>query len=147
MREPGFEDKETIASGTQAAARGGFATICGMPNTNPPLDTKAGIDYVKSKAATEGVVCVLPIACISKGRKGKELVDMKELASAGVIGFSDDGEPVRNSRLMRQALECSRDIGLPVIEHCEDSALSEGGVMNEGIVSARLGLPGIPAAA
>jgi len=147
LREPGFEDKETIATGTQAAARGGFTTICCMPNTNPPLDNQVTIHYVKSKAATEGVVRVLPIGCISKGRKGEELVEMSELASAGVVGYSDDGDPVRDSGLMRQALDYSCALALPIINHCEDSALTEGGVMNEGRVSARLGLRGMPAVA
>jgi len=145
LREPGFEQKETIATGTRAAARGGFTTICCMPNTNPPLDNQAAVEYVKSKAVTDGVVRVLPIGCVSKGRNGKELADMGALASAGVIGFSDDGDPVGDERLMRQALESSRTLGLPVIDHCEDKALTEGGVMNAGQVSARLGLGGIPA--
>ena len=147
LRQPGFEEKETIATGSQAAARGGFTTICCMPNTNPPLDNRATIDYVKSTAAKEGVVRVLPIGCISKGRKGEELAEMGELASAGVIAYSDDGEPAINSRLMRQALEHSSALGLPVIDHCEDTVLTEGGVMNEGEVSTRLGLRGIPVAA
>ncbi len=147
LREPGFDEKETIATGTRAAARGGFTTICCMPNTSPPLDNKATVDYVKSKAAAEGVVRVLPIGCVSKGRKGEELVDMAELASAGVIGFSDDGDPVRDSDLMRTALERSRALGLPIIDHCEDKALTRGGVVNEGVISARLGLSGMPAAA
>jgi len=147
LRQPGFEEKETIATGSRAAARGGFTTICCMPNTNPPLDNRATIDYVKSTAAKEGVVRVLPIGCISKGRKGEELAEMGELASAGVIAYSDDGEPAINSRLMRQALEHSSALGLPVIDHCEDIVLTEGGVMNEGIISSRLGLRGIPAAA
>ncbi len=147
LREPGFEEKETIATGTRGAARGGFTTICCMPNTDPPLDNQATLEYVKSKAATEGVVRVLPIGCISKGRRGEELAPMSELASAGVVGFSDDGNPVPNSRLMRQALEFSRALGLPVIDHCEDTALADGGLMNEGITSTRLGRRGIPAAA
>ena len=147
LRQPGFEEKETIATGTRAAARGGFTTICCMPNTNPPLDNRATIDYVKTKAATEGVVRVLPIGCISKGRKGGELTPMSELASAGVIAFSDDGEPAVDSRLMRQALDYSRASDLPIIDHCEDRALTEGGLMNEGIISTKLGLRGIPNAA
>jgi len=147
LREPGFEDKETIATGTQAAARGGFTTICCMPNTNPPLDNKTAIDYVKSKAAHEGIVRVLPIGCISKGRQGEQLADMAEMASAGAIAFSDDGEPAANSRLMRQAMDFSRAFGLPIIDHCEDKPLTEGGQMNEGELSARLGLGGMPAAA
>ena len=147
LRQPGFEEKETIATGTQAAARGGFTTICCMPNTNPPLDNQATIEFVKSKATTEGLARVLPIGCISKGRKGEELAEMGELASAGVIAFSDDGEPAVDSRLMRQALDYSRAFGLPIIDHCEDIALTKGGQMNEGIISTKLGLPGIPAAA
>jgi dihydroorotase len=147
LRQPGFEDKETIATGSQAAARGGFTTICCMPNTNPPLDSPATIDYVKSTAASEGMVRILPIGCISKGRKGEELAPMAELASAGVIAYSDDGKPVLNSNLMRQALDHSRVLGLPIIDHSEDTFLTEGGLMNEGVISTRLGLKGIPAAA
>jgi dihydroorotase len=147
LRQPGYEEKETIESGSQAAARGGFTTICCMPNTNPPLDNPAAIDYVKKEAAKKGVVRVLPIGCISKGRKGEKLVDMKELAAAGVIGYSDDGSPVMSTRLMRQALDLSREIGLPIINHCEELSLSEGGQMNEGALAVKLKLPGIPAAA
>ena len=147
LRQPGFEEKETIATGTKAAARCGFTTICCMPNTSPPLDNQTVVEYIKSKSASEGVVRVLPIGCISKGRKGEELAEMGELASAGVIAFSDDGEPALNSHLMRQALDYSRAFDLPIIDHCEDKALSEGGQMNEGIISTRLGLRGIPNAA
>ena len=147
LRQPGFEDKETIATGTRAAARGGFTTICCMPNTNPPLDNRATVDYVKSVAVKEGVITVLPIGCVSKGRKGEELAELSELASAGVVALSDDGQPVKNSRLMRQALEHSCNLDLPIIDHCEDTTLTDGGVMNEGIISTRLGLRGMPAAA
>jgi dihydroorotase len=147
LRQPGFEEKETIATGTRAAARGGFSTVCCMPNTNPPLDNQTTVEFVKSKAASEGVVRVLPIGCISKGRKGQELAEMGELASAGVIAFSDNGEPALNPHLMRQALAYSCAFGLPVIDHCEDKALTEGGQMNEGITSTKLGLRGIPNAA
>ena len=147
LRQPGFEDKETIVTGTKAAARGGFTTICCMPNTNPPLDNQTTVDYVKSKAASEGVVRVLPIGCISKGRKGQELAPMRELASAGVIAFSDDGEPALNSHLMRQALDYGCAFDLPIIDHCEDLSITEGGQMNEGLISTKLGLRGIPNAA
>ena len=147
LREPGFEDKETIATGTKAAAVGGFTTVCCMANTNPPLDNRATVDWVKHKASKEGFVPVFPIACVTKGREGEEICDMAELAKAGVIAFSDDGDPVANSQLMRHALECSRELGLPIIDHCEDKALSKGGVINEGRVSAKLELEGIPAAA
>lgn len=147
LRDPGLEEKETIATGTQAAARGGFTTVCCMPNTEPVIDNRSIVDYVKEKAATEGAVRVLPIGCITRGRKGEALADMGEMAAAGVAAFSDDGSPVMNSRLMRQALDYSLAFGLPVIEHCEDKVLAENGQMNEGIISTRLGLPGIPAAA
>ncbi len=147
LRQPGFEEKETIATGTKAAARGGFTTVCCMPNTEPPLDNQTVVDYVKSIAAKKGVVRVLPIGCISKGRRGEELAEMDELASAGVIAYSDDGEPALDSRLIRQALDYSRASGLPIIDHCEDMSLTKGGQMNEGIISTRLGLQGIPNAA
>jgi len=147
LRQPGYEEKETIATGTRAAARGGFTTICCMPNTDPPLDNQTAVEFVRSKAASEGAVRVLPVGCISKGRKGQELAGMGELASAGVIAFSDDGEPVLNSHLMRQALQYSLSFDRPIIDHCEDKALTEGGQMNEGIISTRLGLRGIPNAA
>jgi dihydroorotase len=147
LRQPGFEEKETIATGTRAAARGGFTTICCMPNTNPPLDSSTSIHYVKSTASREGVVRVLPIGCVTRGRKGEELVDMGELEEAGVVAYSDDGEPVSSPKLMRQALDYSRAFDLPVIDHCENKALSEGGQVNEGMVSLELGLRGIAAAA
>jgi dihydroorotase len=146
LREPGYEEKETIASGARAAARGGFTTICCMPNTNPPLDSQTAIEFIKSKAA-EAVIRVLPIGCISKGRQGKEITEMGELAKSGVIAFSDDGEPALSSYIMRQALDYSRAFNLPITDHCEDTILTEGGQMNEGVVSAKLGLRGIPNAA
>ena len=147
LREPGFEEKETIATGTRAAAKGGFTTICCMPNTKPPIDTKVTVEFIKEKAATEGVIRVLPIGCITKGRKGEEMVDIGELAKAGVVALSDDGNPVSNAQVMRQALAYSRHFNLFLSDHCEDTSLSAGGVMNDGSVSAKLGLKGIPAAA
>jgi dihydroorotase len=147
LREPGFEEKETIATGTCAAARGGFTTVCCMPNTEPPIDNRTVVDYVNTTAAKEGLVRVLPIGCITSGRRGESLSEMGELAAAGVIAFSDDGNSVMNSRLMRQALEYSKTFGLPVIEHCEDKVLVENGQMNEGIIATRLGLAGMPSAA
>jgi dihydroorotase len=147
LRDPGFEDKETIFTGSRAAAAGGYTTICCMPNTNPPLDTRGAVDYVRQKAESESVVRILPIGCITKGRQGSSLVEMTELAEAGVVGFSDDGDSVPNSRIMMLALEYCRATGLPVIEHCEDKELSEGGSMNEGWVSTYLGIKGIPSAA
>jgi len=147
LRQPGFEGRETIATGTRAAARGGFTTVCCMPNTEPPLDNKATVEFVKDTAAAEGIIRVLTIGCVSRGRMGEELAEMGALAAAGVIGFSDDGEPVKNSPLMRRALEYSRYCKLPVIDHCEDTDLSRGGQMNEGEISAGLGLQGTPNAA
>ena len=147
LRQPGFEEKETIATGTQAAARGGFTTVCCMPNTSPPLDNEATINYVKSIAVKEGIIRVLPIGCVTRGRRGEELVDMGEMETAGVIAYSDDGESVASPQLMRQALDYSRAFDLPVIDHCENKALSQGGQINEGVISLELGLRGIPAAA
>jgi dihydroorotase len=146
LREPGFEDKETIATGTKAAAIGGFTAVCCMANTNPPLDSPSIVARVKRKASKDSLVAVLPIGCITKGRKGEELTDMAGLAEAGVVAFSDDGNPVVSSQLMRRAMEYSRDLGLPIIDHCEDKALSDNGIINEGQMSAKLGLKGIPAA-
>jgi len=147
LRQPGFEDKETIATGTLAAARGGFTTVCCMPNTDPPVDTKDTVEYIKRVAESEGAVRVLPVGCITRGRAGIELADLGELSISGAVAFSDDGSPVSDPALMRRALEYSRESGLPIIDHCEDLALSQGGVMNEGPLSSRLGLRGIPAAA
>jgi len=147
LREPGFEDKETIATGTKAAVIGGFATVCCMANTEPPLDAPAAINWLKQKASTDSLVAILPIGCITKGRNGEELNDISELAEAGAVAFSDDGNPVASSQLMRRAMENSRDLGLPIIDHCEDKTLSDNGIINEGRVSAKLGLKGIPAAA
>lgn len=146
LREPGFEERETIATGTMAAARGGFTTVCAMPNTSPPLDKEAAVRYVREKAETAGQVRVLIIGCVSQNRKGEMLAEMGELAAAGAIAFSDDGNTV-SSQLMRSALEYSLALGLPIIDHCEDTALSADGQMNEGIVATRLGLKGIPSAA
>jgi len=147
LRQPGFEEKETIATGTQAAARGGFTTVCCMANTTPPIDSRAVVEFIQRNAAASGLVRVLPIGCITKGLGGKQLAKMGELAEAGVVAYSDDGQPVADYNLMRRALDCGRNIGLPVIDHCEDLSLSQGGVMNEGSISTKFGLQGIPSAA
>ncbi|MEE9285436.1 MAG: dihydroorotase, partial [Dehalococcoidia bacterium] len=147
LREPGFEQKETIATGTLAAARGGFTTVCAMPNTEPPIDTAAAVEFVLRTARAEGAVRVLPIACVTRNRAGSDLADLAELAEAGAIAFSDDGSPVADAHLMRRALEYASMLGLPVIDHCEERSLAEDGVMHEGWVATRLGLPGVPAAA
>ena len=147
LREPGFEYKETIAAGTRAAARGGFTSVCCMPNTEPPIDNAALVDFIQRRSQSEGAVRVFPIGCITKGRQGKELSEMEELAAAGVVAFSDDGDPLEDSNLMRLALTYSADLGLPITNHCQDRSLSRDGVMAEGRVATRLGLEGIPAAA
>ena len=146
LREPGYEYKETIATGAAAAARGGFTTICAMPNTDPAVDNEAVVELVNRRAA-DAAVRVRVIGCVSRGRAGHELADMEELASAGVVAFSDDGDPVHDAGLMRLALTYSRDLGVPISNHCQDHGLCCGGVMAEGWVSSRLGLPGIPAVA
>jgi len=147
LREPGFEDSETIATGAQAALRGGFTTICAMPNTEPAIDAPGLVAEILVRAGAARGARVLPIATITRGRKGKELSDLVELAGAGAVAFSDDGSPVDDARLMRHALEYAHARDLLVIEHAQDLALSGKGVMHEGVVSARLGLAGIPAAA
>jgi dihydroorotase len=146
LREPGFEYKETIETGTRAAAAGGFTTVCAMPNTEPAMDSRATVEFVLERARSAGAVRVLPIGCITRGRAGRALAEMAELADTGCVAFSDDGSSVADAALLRRALEYAAGLGLPVIEHCEDRALS-GGVMHEGWVSTRLGLKGIPAAA
>ena len=147
LRDPGFEYKETIETGTRAAAHGGFTTVCCMPNTQPPGDSRATIEYIQRTAAATASVRVLPIGCVSKGRQGKEMAELGDLAAAGVVAFSDDGAPIADAALMRLALEYCRALGLPISDHCEEPALAHDGVMHEGWVAARLGLRGQPAAA
>ena len=145
LREPGFEGKETIQSGARAAARGGFTTICCMPNTRPVIDSASVVEYVLARA--QGAAArVRPIAAISKGESGQELSEMAELAEAGAVAFSDDGLPVNSSRLMRAALDYAAPLGLPIVEHCQDHDLVGTGVMNEGPVATLLGLVGWPSA-
>ena len=147
LREPGFEYKETIAAGSKAAAKGGFTTLCAMPNTDPPIDNAAVVDFIHQKARQDSLVRILAIGCVTKGRKGHELAEMEELASSGVVAFSDDGDPVYDANLMRLALIYSLDLGLPISNHCQERSLSCNGVMAEGPVATHLGLGGIPAAA
>jgi dihydroorotase len=147
LREPGNEGKETIATGTRAAAAGGVTSVVAMPNTNPPVDNQALVELVKAKARSEGVVNVFPSACISKGRAGEELAELGELSRAGAVAVTDDGSPVMNTELMRRAMEYASMFGLPIIQHCEDLHLSNEGVMNEGFAATRLGLRGYPKAA
>ncbi len=147
LREPGQEHKETIATGTQAAARGGYTTVCAMPNTSPPLDSRPAIESVLREADVSARVRVLPIGCISLGRAGKELAPAGELFESGVVALSDDGDAVADPSLMRHALEYSTQFNLPVAQHCEDPALVRDGQMHEGWVATRLGLRGRPASA
>ncbi|MFL5805219.1 MAG: dihydroorotase [Roseiflexaceae bacterium] len=147
LREPGEEHKETIATGTQAAARGGFTTICAMPNTQPPLDRAAVVRQVRDIARRRGAVRVEPIGAITLGRAGGALTEMAELAEAGCVAFSDDGSPVSDPAVMRNALAYAAMLDVPIMSHCEDLTLSRGWAMHEGTISTRLGLPGYPAAA
>ena len=144
LREPGFEYKETVATATRAAARGGFTTVCAMPNTDPVMDSRAVVDFVLRKGREGGIVRVLSIGAVTKGSKGAQLAEMGDLANAGVVGFSDDGHPVADDNIMRQALSYSSALGLPIINHCEVPELAAGGAMNEGWVSNRLGIKGVP---
>jgi dihydroorotase len=147
LREPGLEYKETVSSGTRAAAAGGFTAVCCMANTQPVNDNRSVTDYILAKAATEGVVRVYPIGAVTRGLAGKELAELAELAEAGCVGFSDDGRCVMNAALYRRAMEYTLPFGAPVISHAEDHDLSRGTAMNEGVVSTELGIPGAPAAA
>ncbi|MCS7163865.1 MAG: dihydroorotase [Thermodesulfovibrio sp.] len=146
LREPGYEYKETIRTGTLAAIRGGFTSVCCMANTNPVNDNPEVTYYILAKAKEEGSCDVYPIGAITKGLKGEELSEMVMLKEAGCVAFSDDGMPVMNPLIMRRALEYSKTIDAPIISHCEDLFLSENGVMNEGKLSFYLGLKGIPKA-
>ncbi len=147
LREPGFEYKETIKSGSLAAVRGGFTTVCCMPNTNPVNDSIAVTEFILEKASKEGACKVYPIGAITIAQKSEQLTELEALIQAGCIAFSDDGKPVTNSLMMRRALEYSKIFNVPIISHCEDLKLSEGGAMNEGFVSTIVGLRGIPKAA
>jgi len=147
FREPGFEYKETIKSGTAAAAAGGFTAVCCMPNTQPVNDSQAITEFILEKARIAGNARVYPVGAITKGSEGKELAEIGDLRRAGCVAISDDGQPVMNSLVMRRAMEYALAFDLPVIDHCEDLHLSEGGCMNEGVVSTQLGLQGVPAAA
>jgi dihydroorotase len=147
LREPGFEHAETIESGAQAAAAGGFTTICCMPNTLPVNDSATVTSYIVEKARRCAVVNVFPIGAITKGSAGEELAAIGSMVAAGAVAISDDGRPVMNSLVMRRAMETARAFGIPVIDHCEDLNLSAGGNMHECIDSVRLGLRGIPSAA
>jgi len=144
LREPGREDVETVATGAHAAVAGGFTAVCAMPNTKPVTDNQATVGFVKRQGEAAGFARVYPYGAISVGQQGETLAEFGEMVAAGAVAVSDDGKPVENSHLMRTALEYAMTFGIPVVEHCEVMALAQGGSMNEGIVSARLGLKGIP---
>jgi dihydroorotase len=147
LREPGREDVETIASGARAAAAGGFTAVCAMPNTDPVTDNQAAVGFIVRQAQRARAARVYPIGAISVGQKGEVLAEFGEMVAAGAVAVSDDGRPVASAQLMRTALEYARTFGIPVADHCEEPTLARGGAMNEGLVSARLGLKGIPSEA
>jgi dihydroorotase len=147
LREPGGEHKETIATGARAAVAGGFTAVCAMPNTEPPVDDPAAVGFVRAQGLRAGLARVYPCGAISVGQNGERLTLIGEMVEAGAVAITDDGRPVSDAGLMRLALSYARTLGIPVASHCEELALSRGGSMNEGIVSTRLGLTGIPNAA
>lgn len=143
LRDPGYEYKETIATGTRAAAKGGFTTICCMPNTSPVTDSEIMVEYIKMKAAHDGVVNVLPIGSITKGQSGEELANIGQMANAGACAISEDGKSVLSSGLLKTAMKYAKMFNIPVLSHCEDMSLVGGGSMNAGAASQLLGLKGI----
>jgi len=147
FREPGDEEAETVASGARAAARGGFATVVLMPNTQPPADTPERIGAIAARAAACRHVRALPAGCITRGRSGKELADLAALASAGAVAFTDDGTTPGDTALLHRAMEIARDLGVPILDHALDPVAAARGVMHAGARSAALKLPGIPAEA
>jgi dihydroorotase len=147
LREPGREDVETIATGARAAAAGGFTAVCAMPNTDPVTDNQAAVGFIVRQASRAQSARVYPIGAVSVGQKGEALAEFGEMVGAGAVAVSDDGKPVATAQLMRTALEYARTFGIPVADHCEEMSLARGGSMNEGVVSARLGLKGIPSEA
>ncbi|MBN1566987.1 MAG: dihydroorotase [Acidobacteria bacterium] len=147
LREPGREDSETIESGTNAAARGGFTAVACMPNTQPVNDSEAVTSFILEKAREASKIAVYPVGAITKGSQGKTLAEIGEMCRAGIVAISDDGHPVQDNQVMRRAMEYSRIFNLPIIDHCEDKDLAAGGVMNEGYYSTVLGLRGMNPAA
>ncbi len=147
LREPGFEDAETIETGTAAAVNGGFTSVACMPNTDPPIDTQGTVELIRQTAAQKGHCNVFVVACVSQNREGKQLAEIGQLVEAGAVGFSDDGAPIYDAELMRRAFEYCLMFDKPVMNHAEVRELSQKGVMHEGLVSLILGLQGIPAAA
>lgn len=146
FREPGFESKETIETGSRAAARGGFTTVVTMANTNPTIDNAGMVEFVNRRARETACIKIRPAACATKGMQGKEITEMAELKDVGAVAVTDDGKDIPNSAVMRRVLEYAKMVGLPYMAHCEDHDLSKGGAMNEGYTATTLGIPGIPKA-
>lgn len=147
LREPGREDVETIATGARAAAAGGFTAVCAMPNTDPVTDNQAAVGFIVRQAQRAAAARVYPVGAITVGQRGETLAEFGEMVGAGAVAVSDDGKPVVSAHIMRTALEYARTFGIPVADHCEEPTLAHGGAMNEGVVSMRLGLKGIPSEA
>jgi len=147
LREPGQEELETVATGAMAAAAGGFTAVCAMPNTDPVTDNQATVGFIVRQSMRAAKARVYPIGAVTLGQRGEKLAEFGEMVGAGAVAVSDDGKPVASSHMMRTALEYARTFNIPVADHCEDMSLAEGGAMHEGIISTRLGLKGIPAAA
>ncbi len=147
FREPGFESKETIATGSRAAARGGVTTVVTMANTSPAIDNAGLVELVIRRASAEACINVLPAACATKGLSGTEITEMADLKAAGAVAVTDDGRDISSSKLMRHVLEYANMVGIPFLSHCEDEQLAAGGSMNEGYMATLLGIPGIPKAA
>jgi len=146
FREPGFESKETIATGSRAAARGGFTSVVPMPNTKPPIDNAGMVEFVIRRARETACIKIWPSASATKERAGKEMTEMAELRDVGAVAVTDDGSDIASSWVTRRVLEYADMVGLTYLAHCEDASLMEGGVMNEGYISTKLGLPGLPKA-
>lgn len=147
LREPGREDKETIETGSRAAAAGGYTTICAMPNTNPVMDNQSGVNFLKSMAKEKAIIEVLPIAAVTQGQKGKNIVEFGDLVEHGVVGFSDDGQPISSPRIMQLAMTYCQMFHTPIMVHAEEKSLTQGGVMNYGKMALKLGLKGMQAIA
>ena len=147
FREPGDEEEETIASGSASAVAGGFTTVCCMPNTKPPLDNEGQIEFILRESERVGLANVYPVGAITKGREGKELAELALMQQRGAVAFSDDGVGVADASVMRKALQYAKMLDTVLMQHCEDKALAAEGVMNEGAVSSRLGLRGMPKSA
>ncbi len=146
LRQPGREDEETFLTGSKAALKGGFTSVLCMANTNPPVDNKGVVEYINAESKRTGLINIYTVGAVTKNLEGKELTEIGQIFEAGALALSDDGKPIMNAEVMRRALEYAKMFDLPIISHCEDLSLSVGGVMNEGFISTKLGLKGIPRA-